>query len=36
MEEVSAASLEDQFASLESDEDELEVDARLATLKGAG
>src|SRR3990172_6560417 len=36
MEEVSAASVEEQFASLESDEGELEVDARLATLKGGG
>jgi len=36
MEEVSAASLEDQFASLESAEDEQEVDARLATLKSGG
>jgi phage shock protein A len=34
MEEVSASSLDEQFASLEADEDELEVEARLATLKG--
>jgi phage shock protein A len=33
MEEVSASSLEEQFASLESADDELEVDARLAELK---
>ncbi|MEW5990651.1 MAG: PspA/IM30 family protein [Chloroflexota bacterium] len=33
MEEVSASSLEEQFASLDSAEDELEVDARLAALK---
>jgi phage shock protein A len=36
MEEVSASSLEEQFASLEADEDELEVEARLASLKGGG
>ncbi len=36
MEEVSAASLEEQFASLETDEDELEVGARLAALKSGG
>ena len=35
-EEVAASSLEEQFASLESDEDELEVEARLAELKSAG
>lgn len=34
MEEVGAASLEDQFAQLETAEDELEVEARLAELKG--
>ncbi len=33
MEEVSASSLENQFAELESDEDAAEVDARLAELK---
>jgi phage shock protein A len=33
MEEVAATSLEEQFASLETDEDELEVEARLAALK---
>jgi phage shock protein A len=33
MEEVSASSLDEQFASLESAEDELEVGARLAALK---
>jgi phage shock protein A len=33
MEEVAASSLEEQFASLESADDELEVDARLAALK---
>ena len=36
MEEVAASSLEEQFASLEADEDELEVEARLAELKGGG
>ncbi len=35
MEEVSASSLEDEFASLQNDEDETEVSARLASLKGA-
>ncbi len=35
MEEVSASSLEDEFASLQDDEDEAEVSARLATLKGS-
>ena len=35
-EEVAASSLDEQFASLESDEDELEVEARLAELKSAG
>lgn len=34
MEEVAASSLEEQFASLDSADDELEVDARLAQLKG--
>lgn len=34
MEEVAASSLEEQFAELEGDEDELEVEARLASLKG--
>ena len=36
MEEVAASSLEDQFAELESGEEDLEVEARLAELKGAG
>jgi phage shock protein A len=37
MEEVAASSLDDQFAQLDSGEDEAEVDARLAELKsGAG
>jgi phage shock protein A len=37
MEEVSASSLEEQFESLETDEDEIEVETRLAQLKqGAG
>ena len=36
MAEVSASSLEDQFASLEETEDEMEVEARLAALKGQG
>jgi phage shock protein A len=35
-EEVAASSLEEQFASLESDEDELEVETRLAELKSGG
>jgi phage shock protein A len=34
MEEVSASSLDEQFASLDADEDEGEVDARLAAMKG--
>src|SRR5215211_3905794 len=34
MEEVGMSSLEDQFAELETGEDELEVEARLAELKG--
>jgi phage shock protein A len=36
MEEVAASSLDEQFAGLEADEDEMEVDARLAELKAAG
>ena len=36
MEEVAASSLDEQFASLEGDEDELEVEARLAALKSGG
>lgn len=35
MEEVGASSLEDQFAQLETAEEELEVEARLAELKGS-
>ena len=35
MAEVSASSLENEFDSLKNDEDESEVDARLASLKGA-
>jgi phage shock protein A len=35
-EEVAAASLEEQFKSLESSEEELEIEARLAELKAAG
>ncbi len=35
MEEVSASSLEDEFAALKDDEDESEVEARLASLKGS-
>ena len=35
-EEVAASSLDEQFAALESDEDELEVEARLAELKSGG
>ncbi len=35
-EEVAASSLDEQFASLETDEDELEVEARLAELKSGG
>jgi hypothetical protein len=34
MEEVQASSMENQFAELESDEEELEVEVRLAELKG--
>ena len=33
MEEVAASSLDQQFSDLESDEDELEVEARLQALK---
>ena len=36
MEEVAASSLEEQFASLDADEDELEVEARLSQLKSGG
>jgi phage shock protein A len=36
MEEVAASSLEEQFAALDDDADELEVEARLSQLKGAG
>jgi phage shock protein A len=36
MEEVAASSLEEQFASLDADEDELEVEARLSELKSGG
>ncbi len=36
MEEVGSGSLEDQFAQLESGEDELEVETRLAQLKAGG
>jgi phage shock protein A len=36
MEEVAASSLDEQFAALEADEDEGEVEARLAELKTAG
>jgi len=36
MAEVASSSLDEQFASLESAEDELEVDARMAALKGGG
>jgi phage shock protein A len=35
-EEVAAASLDEQFAALDDDEDEVEVDARLAELKSGG
>ena len=35
-EEVAASSLDEQFAALESDEDDLEVEARLAELKSGG
>jgi hypothetical protein len=36
MEEVAATSLDEQFAALDADEDEGEVEARLAELKTAG
>jgi phage shock protein A len=36
MEEVAVSSLDEQFAALEADEDEAEVDARLAGLKAGG
>jgi phage shock protein A len=36
MEEVAGSSLEDQFAELDSGEEDLEVEARLAALKGGG
>ena len=36
MEEIAASSIEEQFASLETADDELEVDARLAQLKSGG
>ena len=36
MAEVAASSLEDQFADLESDEDDLEIETRLAALKSGG
>jgi phage shock protein A len=36
MEEVASSSLEDQFAALESTEDELEVEARLSALRTGG
>ena len=36
MEEVAASSLDEQFAALEVDEDEAEVEARLASLKAGG
>jgi phage shock protein A len=35
-EEVAASSLEEQFASLEDDEDEIEIETRLAQLKAGG
>jgi phage shock protein A len=35
MAEVSASSIDEEFASLKNDEDETEVDARLASLKGS-
>lgn len=35
-EEVAASSIEEQFASLETDEDELEIEARLSELKSGG
>ena len=36
MEEVAASSLDEQFASLEGDEDEIEVETRLAAIKSGG
>jgi phage shock protein A len=36
MEEVASSSLEEQFAQLDADEDQLEVEARLARLKSGG
>ena len=36
MQEVAASSLDEQFAELDTSEDELEVEARLATLKSGG
>jgi phage shock protein A len=36
MEEVAASSLDEQFASLDADEDEIEVEARLSQLKSGG
>jgi phage shock protein A len=36
MQEVAASSLEDQFADLETSEEEMEVSARLAALKTGG
>jgi phage shock protein A len=35
-EEVAASSLEEQFASLDDDQDEIEVETRLAQLKAGG
>ena len=35
-EEVQAASLDEQFAALEADEDDVEIEARLAELKTGG
>ena len=36
MEEVAASSIDDQFAQLETTEDDVEVEARLAQLKSGG
>jgi phage shock protein A len=36
LEEVATSSLEEQFAQLESDEDQIEVEARFAELKAGG
>jgi phage shock protein A len=36
MEEVAGASLEEEFAKLDNEEDETEVEARLAALKAQG